>query len=361
MNYLRTSVVTITIPLLTVVASFARETVTLENSTAMVMIDLGGGSITDFHLKSVPVNPLLWNQSAAGSEPRTMGHFICFDRWGPPSDTEAENGMPFHGEAAKVHWKLLTKPQKRNGTIYAQTKCQLPMAGLTFTRHIYLDDERPVFEVTEEITNTRELGRIYNLVQHVTIAPPFLTESTIISADPGPGFSQEGKMPNPEDLAVTWPATQYKGEEIDLTHLRSPAGPSVVSFALKNSEEYAWVTAANPDQQCLIGYFWRTEQYPWLNMWRNTRAGQPAAFGMEFGTTGLHKPFKSLVEKRQIFENQLFEYIDAAETIEKSYTGFLTKLPRNFKGVADIEFSEDKIILVEDNPRKPRRITVWLK
>ena len=36
------------------------------------------------------------------TKPRTMGHFVCFDRWGQPSPSEIENGMPFHGEAAQV-------------------------------------------------------------------------------------------------------------------------------------------------------------------------------------------------------------------------------------------------------------------
>src|SRR6185436_50265 len=86
-----------------------RRTVVLESRAATVLIDIGGGSIVDFHLSGGGLNPLRWlgpgDENAAF---RPMAHFLCLDRWGPPSETERRNGMPFHGEASRVEWRELS-------------------------------------------------------------------------------------------------------------------------------------------------------------------------------------------------------------------------------------------------------------
>src|SRR5215813_12198688 len=75
-----------------------RPTVVLDGNRAQVVVDLAGGSIVNFHLKNLNLNPLVWGDKDASTAPRAMGHFLCLDRWGPPSDAEAKNGMMFHGE-----------------------------------------------------------------------------------------------------------------------------------------------------------------------------------------------------------------------------------------------------------------------
>ena len=56
----------------------------IENNKAVLEVNLNGGSIPDFHLKELPLNPLNW-RSKDTTMPPFMGHFVCFDRWGPPS------------------------------------------------------------------------------------------------------------------------------------------------------------------------------------------------------------------------------------------------------------------------------------
>ena len=68
-----------------------RTLVKLENMNSMVVVDLGGGSIVDFHLKEHELNPLTWNYPDEGdTDPRSMGHFICLDRWGAASKAETK-------------------------------------------------------------------------------------------------------------------------------------------------------------------------------------------------------------------------------------------------------------------------------
>src|SRR5262245_2212842 len=101
------------VPLAAVAASAdvivaGRRSAVLESKAATLVIDLGGGSIVDFHLAGGGLNPLRWigpaDQNAAL---RPMAHFLCLDRWGQPSEAELKAGMPFHGEAARVEWKEL--------------------------------------------------------------------------------------------------------------------------------------------------------------------------------------------------------------------------------------------------------------
>jgi hypothetical protein len=49
----------------------------------------------------------------------------------------------------------------------------------------------------------------------------------------------------------------------------------------------------------------------------------------------------------------LYEYIDAGETVVKSYTTFLAEIPADYNGVADIEMTGSAIVVTEhgDNPR----------
>src|ERR1019366_1711303 len=113
------------------VVTDGRRTVRLESQTAALVIDLGGGSIVDFHLAGGGLNPLHW--LGPGDEDkafRPMAHFLCLDRWGPPSDAELRNGMPFHGEASRVEWKQLDARERQAGRIVVAMEATLPLAGL---------------------------------------------------------------------------------------------------------------------------------------------------------------------------------------------------------------------------------------
>ena len=98
------------------VVTDGRRAVRLESQTASLVIDLGGGSIVDFHLSSGGLNPLRWlGPGDANKALRPMAHFLCLDRWGPPTAAELRNGMPFHGEASRVEWKQLGANERQAG------------------------------------------------------------------------------------------------------------------------------------------------------------------------------------------------------------------------------------------------------
>jgi hypothetical protein len=334
-----------------------RPALLLETETAKLVVDLGGGSISDFRLAGTQLNPLTWDSQAGDAvSPRPMGHFLCLDRWGQPSAAEQSNGMPFHGEASHVPWRIVSQPSVQGDKRVAEMSASLPLAGLEVTRRIRLSTKSAYFVVTERVTNRNKLGRIYNMVQHPSIAPPFLDEKTLVDANAVTGFMQSSPLPNPEQRKVEWPHALNKDHDVDMRHLAGDHEPNVVSYTI--NEEHGWVTASSLSGRLLIGYIWRTSDYPWFNAWRNADKGRPTARGLEFGTTGLHQPFPVLVKKGRIFDRPLYSYLDAGQTEARSYACFLFPIPQDFKGVARVTYANGRIQLYEHGGGRELSMTV---
>ena len=138
------------------------ETVTLDNGAISVTVALHGG----FILSVCP-------SDRTDANPLANRHFICCDRWGPATPAEQRAGMTWHGEAMRERWNLHSQVGSGIGSSTKSTTATmsvvLPMAGLRVTRRLRLLGEAPVLLVEEDITNTKSLGRVYNVVQHPTL------------------------------------------------------------------------------------------------------------------------------------------------------------------------------------------------
>lgn len=90
-------------------------------------------------------------------------------------------------------------------------------------------------------------------------------------------------------------------------------------------DEYGWVTAVSPTTNLLIGYFWRSKDYPWFSAWRNSdeEDGSPSARGLEFGTTGVHQPFPELAAMPTVLGRPTFSFLDAGASHSRAYCMFL--------------------------------------
>src|ERR1041384_916998 len=130
-----------------------RRSLVMENQAARLVVDLEGGSIGDFRLTGSDLNPLSWSAPTRGDISRHgFGHFLCLDRWGPPSEAEGARGMPYHGEAAHVVW-MVEETGEVSGALQARMSARLPKAGLSVRRTVRLSKTDAVFSVTEEVTN----------------------------------------------------------------------------------------------------------------------------------------------------------------------------------------------------------------
>jgi len=307
-----------------------RPLVRLRTGQAEVVFDLGGGSLVDFHATGCP-NPLGWlapdDRDVAN---RPMAHFLCCDRWGPPAPGEQAAGMPFHGEATRVRWNLGTQSDRE-----ATMDASLPMAGLDIHRRARLASGDALLRVDETWVNPRPVGKIFNVVQHPTLAPPFLDASTVVDTNARKGFSQHAPLPDPERVSFDWPRARHEGTVVDLRRLGSDPRPNVTSFVI--DDPVGWVVACSPSTRSLIGYAWKRADYPWFNCWRHVdERGSPLARGLEFGTTGLHQPFDVLTAKGSIFGRPLTTFLDAGATATRSYLAFNAKLPDGWTGVRSV-------------------------
>ena len=297
---------------------------TISSPEASVSFDLRGGSLVDFHLTGSGVNPFTWVQTVEPKVEPLRGHFVCLDRWGAPSEAEVARGVPYHGEAPRVQWKA---------TGARTMAAELPIANFGIEREVSLTGATLI--VRERVTNRNPTGRVYNMVQHPTIAPPFLDEQTFVDANAGLGFAQS--TPNQE------PQPFPKAHTSDLRHLTLDPLPNVVSYIIEGPT--GWVTAASPTSGLVLGYLWKTSEYPWLNLWRDVADGRPIARGLEFGSTGLHQPYPELIRRGRMLDRPLFSYLDAGESVERSYTLFLSRLPAGTKRISQVQAVGSRIDL----------------
>jgi hypothetical protein len=109
------------------------------------------------------------------------------------------------------------------------------------------------------------------------------------------GFLHFRGQPVP-DSDFEWPHATLAGRTWDLRGpLRIP-GRVLASLVFPDDAVWAWVCLANRASGEILGYCWRTTDYPWLNLWwRTNRDGVAVGRAVEPGTTGLHQPMPVLL------------------------------------------------------------------
>ncbi len=307
----------------------------LHNKACSLEIDLHGGAITDFHLHDGKINPLNFRFSKEQMPPNNQagapyqGHFLCLGRWGEPSAGEIKAGVPDHGEIANILWE----PGEAN-PLKLSMVADAKLEGLHINRTIQMDPHHAVYIVRETVSNINPLGRLYNMVQHPTLAAPFLSNDTVISCNAETGFNYKF-FKDPEKFASHWPAGIAEDKSLINLSSASKGNSSVFSFIVNREDNVGWVTAYSAKDQLLFGYLWKRKDYPWINLWQDWSGDQIRFRGLEFGTTGIHKPFKQILEdgNSRVFGENTFVYIDAGEKVSRSYLSFLHIVQPGFEGV----------------------------
>ena len=324
--------------------------VKLENHTVSLMVDPFGGAITSFRLNDNVINPLSFSfskeQMPANNQPGAVyqGHFACIGRWGAPSIGEMKAGLPHHGEPANIGWTI-----DEQDTTSLRMQATATKEGLHVTRKIVLDTYQPVFAVTEEITNTNVLGRPFNIVQHPTLAAPFLNADTSIDCNAAEGLEQ-AVYSNVENRNINWPiVNDMHGQSFDLRK-SAVLHNSVFSFVVKPKDEYGWITAYSPTHNLLFGYLWKRADYTWIHLWQHFTDDQITYRGIEFGTAGIHQPFAEFIHSTPtLFGERTYEYLDAGETVTKTYFSFIHAVEEGFTGVENVFLAND-VLYIQARP-----------
>jgi hypothetical protein len=255
-----------------------------------------------------------------------MGHNVCLDIFGGPSQAEALAGVVVHGEAGVG---LYDNIRELDGGL--ETHLTLRLAQLRFSRSIQLFGEN--IRVEEEVENLCSFDRPIGWTQHVTFGPPFLdpavtqfrasvSRSIVASFDPGCDAYLEPGM------EFDWPSAPLcAGGRADLRKMKSTSPASGYTAHLADcSEELTYFWTFSPRFKLSIGYIWRREDFPWLGIWEENcsrRAGpwsgREVTRGMEFGVSPFPESRQEMVERGRMFGVPTYRWIPAGDKINVEY------------------------------------------
>lgn len=318
--------------------------ISIKNKAAVLEVSADGGAITSFRLLNNETNPLSFEFSHDDmplnnrkGEP-FRGHFACIGRWGSPSLAEMDRGIPDHGDFVAIPWSVI---ELHEDSVIMEATSELE--GLHVRRLISFHPTEAIINVSEEIRNINHLSRPFNIVQHPTIAAPFLHPALRVFCNAGTGYYYES-YENYQEATMRWPQAMKDNQVYDLSF--SYGGETGVhSFAINENEEFGWVCAVSGPHRLTLGYVWEKSDYPWINHWCDYVDGVVRYRGLEFGTTGMHQPFPVMFRSGHfsIYGQPVLSLIDAGETVTKKYTAFLASAVDNIHDIRNIKINNGKI------------------
>jgi hypothetical protein len=347
-----------------------RKHVFLENDRVRLTLLPGGGHLAAVTLKSNGVNALWdppWDtiepsafdprqhpQFGNGPESRLLagivGHNLCFDFFGPPSDAEAAAGLTVHGEASVADWDVSAAPAELRAVV------ELPGAGMRVERTLRLNPRSQVVVINECAENLTAVDRPVGWTQHVTLGPPFLakgktmvhmpaTRSKVLAEKFAPGHDRFRR-----GAEFDWPiAPLASGGSADLrVTVDTAVSGAYTAHLMSRAVEHAYFTAYNPDLKTVFGYIWRRADFPWLGIWEENHSrkqppwdGKTFTRGMEFGVSPFPEPRRAMVERGSLFGERGFRWIPARSRVMIEYGLFIAEAERPLEAV---EWAEGGLI-----------------
>jgi hypothetical protein len=322
-----------------------RRAAQLENDFLRVTVLEEGGHIAEVFDKRAGVNPLWiphWksvepsdfghgqhDQFGSGPDAKLlagiMGHNLCLDLFGAPSDDEALAGLTVHGEASVNRYNI-TEYQNE-----LSLQLILPLAQLKLSRTLQLHEQ--YVRIHETVENLSAIDRPLAWTQHVTLAPPFLdpattqfraslTRSIVSQSDPGfHAYLRPG-------TEFAWPiAPRSDGGWADLRQMHKTAPASGYTAHLADPErDHAYFIVFSPQFRLAFGYIWRRPDFPWLGIWEEncSRPGSPwdgrtVTRGMEFGVSPFPETRREMIDRNRLLDMPTYKWINARGCLEAEY------------------------------------------
>jgi hypothetical protein len=322
-----------------------RRAARIENQALRVTVLHEGGHLAEIFDKVASVSPLWiphWVsiepsayhrdshvQFGSGSDARLlagiMGHNLCLDMFGGPSNEEAAAGVSAHGDGSVAPYEMDTS----EGALVM--RAQLPTAQLLVERRIELR-ERTV-GIREVVENLAAFDRPIAWTQHVTLGPPFLQKGVTefrVSATRSKAFEARFGADDYLDPGVEfeWPfAPATGGGQVDLRRFTDAQPSSAYTGHLMDPvRATAFFVAFSPAANLAFGYVWKRQDFPWLGIWEENFSrthtpwnGRGLARGMEFGVSPFPESRRSMVERGRMFDTPTFRWLPARSRIEVEY------------------------------------------
>jgi len=323
----------------------------LENENLRVTVTQEGGHIAEIRHKASGVNPL-WTppwptiepsafdpgkHAAYGKGPEAkllagiLGHNLCLDLFGGPSEEEAAAGMTVHGESSVARYEFT----ESGGTLIQ--RAEFPQARLGFERQLKLAPKSDVVEITEAVENLLGWDRPSAWTQHVTLGPPFLERSTTRFRAPGTKSKvievdfTEGKGFQKTGAEFDWPYCPRRDKgHIDLrVYPSEPVSAGYTTTLMDPHREHAFFTAWHPRSKVLFGYVWKRSDFPWLGRWEENHSrthapwnGQAMTCGMEFGASPMPETRRAMIERGSLFGVPGYRWLPARKKVTVRYCAF---------------------------------------
>lgn len=296
-----------------------------------------------------------------------MGHLLNFPTFGAPSDREVENGLGAHGEALTVEWhKDRVEVDPEQVKLFYST--YLPRTQYKVGRTLTISRRETVLYVEEWVESQTDFGRPAHWVQHVTFGPPFVAPGrNVLDMSGTKGEVRYSNAPNSLQAGpLRWPTgTSHNGREVSLREMQPlPNAGTYYGVLMDASRKESYFTAYNKDFRVLIGYIWKTKDFPWIGDWQeNQRSnalpfnGKVIARGLEFGTTPFGGPMQTVVEKGKLYGTSRYRWIEGHSRLTTRYLAFITEIPEGYQGVEDIRWNDGAIHVTERKTGK----TILLK
>jgi hypothetical protein len=343
----------------------------IENAKIRVTVLEEGGHIAEILDKPSGVNPLWippWPsiepsrydraknpEYGANSESKLlagiMGHNLCLDIFGVPSDEEAAAGLSVHGEASVARYSI----EEAGGML--RMRAQFPVAQFGFERQIRLLGGS--VEVRETLENLSAADRPTAWTQHATLGPPFLekgrtefrasaTRSRVIENDfsDGKGYMKIG-------ADFDWPLVpRPAGGHADLRlYTDAPVSGGFTTHLMDPHRETAHFVAYSPTARIAFGYVWRRTDFPWLGIWEENYSrtfppwnGKTLSRGMEFGASPFPETRRQMIQRGALFGVPGYRWIPAKTRVEVRYWAAIDRAERipealEWAGADDVRFT----------------------
>ena len=325
-----------------------RPVVNLSNDKLSLTLRAVGGAMVRLQMKddAGQLNPF-----------EGLGHFVCVDGFGPVSKEEQAAGLPGHGEAHRVPWDLASSA-KENGTLTVQFSAALPLVHENFRRTLRIVDGESIIYIDSELESLLAFDRPINWGEHATISGAFLEQGktvTDMSATRAMTRSYESEAVDPPDqhnLAdfkeFKWPmAPAVGGALVDMriSPTITPVMDQTTSL-MDPSRRLAYVTALHPERHAILGYVFRREEYPWIQIWDSYPGGGRRSYrGMEFAVQPFDLPRRDVIQTNSMFDTPTYRWLPAQSKITSTFLMFYTSTPDGFSQVDDVVLENGRLTI----------------
>jgi hypothetical protein len=322
----------------------------VENEQLRVTVLEEGGHIAEMLDKRSGISPL-WTPPWPSIEPSTyvkhthttygaggdaqllagiMGHNLCVDIFGGPSDEEAAAGLTPHGDASLVRYEI-----EVTGAALSM-RARLPLADLRIERQIDLRGR--AVHIRERVENLTACDRPIGWTEHVTLGPPFLEKGLTQFRASATRSKVIEQVFGADDYLIAgaefnWPdAPRIDGGTEDLRLFgRAAASSAYTAHLMDPAAEHAFFAAFSPSARLAFGYVWKPRDFPWLGVWEENHSrrdapwnGATVARGMEFGVSPMPESRRAMIDRGRLFDVPTYRWIPARSRVEVEYWAAFT-------------------------------------